>query len=488
MSVLAFADTSAKTASWAISPKYDKLSRLDYDIFIFQQSGKFGLVRPGNITLTSASFDYISSFINGYALACIKEGDKYLLKYIIDKNGSVVYIDGTYYLLSPIKGQYVSENKIPVSNRSGKCGYMNTNGKLVVKCQFDNALPFKQGMAPVKTGYYMHFINETYDNTGYLLPVDFHDGDITDATCFSNGEAMVAYNTDIALIDLYGNKVRKVKDSQIGQIYAEKMSLPQKHTALSLGRMYDYVTKNGLYGITENGKTILTPQFSNVSGSYDDGLIIVNQNNKYGVISINEGDYAFGFASMAGSRSNLKVDRNGNIENVVIDISLPKATNNLKLLVDHGDRQMRDITSQISFNGANASVSVLPLSLEKADTCMIKAVLEDNGIIVAEKSNAFTLSYPIRLTVSTPGPSEIWANQYDHATFSSTIRNDSDKSVTVRAIWSTGASQDNITIGPHSTKTVSSSIYVDHEHRRTIAISLSTGETNSRSILFHPFF
>ncbi len=79
VTVLAFADTSAKRVSWAISPKYDDLSRYNSYIFVFQQSGKWGMVKPGNTEILPASFEYITPFTNGYALAGVKEGFQYLL-------------------------------------------------------------------------------------------------------------------------------------------------------------------------------------------------------------------------------------------------------------------------------------------------------------------------------------------------------------------------------------------------------------------------
>lgn len=78
MTVLAFATANAKTASWDILPKYEKLNRYYNDIYAFQKNGKWGLVKSGNKEILPASCDFITPFTNGYALAGIKDSNNYI--------------------------------------------------------------------------------------------------------------------------------------------------------------------------------------------------------------------------------------------------------------------------------------------------------------------------------------------------------------------------------------------------------------------------
>lgn len=219
MTVLAFATANAKTASWDILPKYEKLNRYYNDIYAFQKNGKWGLVKSGNKEILPASCDFITPFTNGYALAGIKDSNNYLLEHIIDEDGSVVTLTDKYYL--PSSNQYVSDGKLVVVNKNGKYGYISPDGRAIIKCQFDYALPFKEGWAPVKQGNYTKYISENYDRnpSKSILTVDFHYGEMTLASSFANGKAAVAYNTDFALIGKNGQKIKKLKETEFKQLY-----------------------------------------------------------------------------------------------------------------------------------------------------------------------------------------------------------------------------------------------------------------------------
>ena len=487
ITVLAFADASAKTVSWAISPKYDKLSRYNSDIFVFQQNGKWGMVKPGNIEILPASYEYITPFTNGYALAGVKEGAQYLLQAVISETGDVSTLNEKLYL--PASNQYFSDGKLVVSNRNGKFGYINPSGQIIIKCQFDNALPFKEGWAPVKQGNYFKYINETYDRTPSrsVMVVDFHYGEMTLASCFSNGRAAIAYNKDFALIGTNGQKVRKLNETEFKQTYKNNNAAPKGNDGFQTSKSYTEYSENGYYGIKQGEEIIAKPQFNALPIQYSDGYIVADKNNRQGLLSIVDGNYSFDIKSATGSKSELEVDRKGNVEGVNLNIFTPSTRNDLKLLVDCGNGVMQDLTSQLTSNSSSESVSFTPILSANAENCVIKAALENDGILVAETSNNFSVSYPIKLRVSQPGPDTIQANESDIAVFSSTVYNDSNKPVEVTAKWSTGG-QETRTIPAHSKSVFSSSIRVNENHTRTVSITLSTGESNSRSIYFKTYF
>lgn len=488
--VLALADAGAKTVSWAISPKYQLLKRYHDDIFVFQHNGKWGMVKPGNNEISPATYEFITPFVNGYALAGSKEGTQYLLQGIISESGDVATLSEKLYL--PPANHYFSEGKLAVANRNGKFGYINPSGQMVIRCQFDHALPFKEGWAPVREGNYFKYINESYDRnpSRSTLAVDFHYGEMTLASCFVNGRAAVAYNSDFALIGINGQKIRKLYETEFLQTYKNNNSAPKEENGFDIAKNYVEYQENDYYGLKQGNDIIANAQFTSFPAQYADGYVVAEINNRQGVLSVIEGAYALALQSASGSKHELNVNKNGNAEPVNLAISLPErrsSRDNLKLMIDYGDGVMHDITSQLSVNAKSTTLSVSPSVSSTAENCEIKAVLENEGIIAAETSRDFALQYPVRMRVMQPGPAFIRANEYDRAVFSSTVFNDSNKAVEVTATWSTGG-EETKTIAAHDKAVFSESIKVTENHTRHIKITLNTGESNSRSIQFQTFF
>lgn len=492
-SVLAFADASAKTVSWAISPKYDKLSRHSSDIFLFQQNGKWGMVKPGNNEILPASYDFILPFVNGYALAGKFEGNRFLLESIVKEDGSVYNVSDILYLplIDKTTPQYFSDGKLVVYNRNGKYGYINPSGQIIIKCQFDNALPFKEGWAPVKQGNYFKFIKDTYDRnpSQSVLRVDFHYGEMTLASCFSNGRAAIAYNKDYALIGPNGQKVRKLNETEFKQTSKNNNSAPNKNDGYSSVKNYIEFSENGLLGLKQGSDLIVKPQFTSFPSQYDDGYVVTEVNGRQGLLGVTEGNYSFDLKSESGSTSELEVERNGLIEGVNMNISLPSAHNNLKLVVDCGNGIKQDVTSQLTVNGTTATASVNPSPTANAENCIISAELANDGIIVAETSKDFTLSYPVILRVSKPEAVSSKADQDNKVTIYSNIYNDSNKAVTVEVTLSAKKTvSGTYTIKPHGSDRISLTEEIKVAQKVNASITLSTGEKASNSLYLEPYF
>lgn len=446
MSVLAFASANAKIASWDIMPKYEKLNRYYNDIYAFQQNGKWGLVQSGSTEIIPASCDFITPFTNGYALAGIKDGNSYLLEYVIYEDGSVFSMTDKYYL--PSSYQYVSDGKLVVVNKNGKYGYITPDGRPIIKCQFDYALPFKEGWAPVKQGNYTKYISENYDRnpSKSILTVDFHYGEMTLASSFSNGKAVIAYNTDFALIGKNGQKIRKLKETEFKQLY-------KKNNASS--------------GLESTG-------FQEISR-----FNTVTQNGRSG---LKEGDI-----SISSAVNELNVDRKGNVSPVQIICNIPISSSATKLSLDLGDGIFVDLSDKLSENAGRTAIMISPIIAKNAESCVIRGYVENDGIKLSEFEKSFSVNYPIKLRVSSPGPSTIRANENDMATFSSTIFNDSNKQVTVTATWSTGKTV-TLTIPAHSSRTTSDTVHVTSNFSKNIGLVLSSGEKSHSTINFQTFF
>lgn len=485
ITVLAFADASAKTVSWAISPKYDKLSRYTSEIYLVENDTKYGLMTLEDKVIVEPKYDFILPFQNGYSILGTKLNGNNKIECLVDETGNVTSLKDEYYIISST--QYVSEGKLAVVNKHGKYGYIDVSGNLIVKCLFDNALPYKGGWAPVKVGKLFKYIHSNYGSNGRLLTIDFNNGDVGKASCFYNGQSVVAYNEKRAVLGINGHKIRNISQSEFDKLYLMNNSAPINEPKYGTDNRYSKCYENGLVGLKFMGEEVISSQFNAILDIYNDGLIIAEKNGKQGLLKVLDDNYTVDISSILGLKSELSIDKNDKVEKVKINITIPTGLNTVKLMVDCGNGTIQDMTSQLSTNSGSAEVSFTPLISTNAETCTINAILENDGIIVAETSNKFALSYPIKLRISPPGPDTIQANASDIAVFSSTVYNDSNKSVEVTAKWSTGG-QETRTIPAHGKSVFSSSIRVNENHTRTVSITLSTGESNSRSIYFKTFF
>lgn len=486
LAILASVSSDAKIPVWSIPPTYHRLQRFAGDIFLFEENGKYGLVRAGNKILLEAKYDFIYPFVNGYSIAGAKAGNSKLLQAIIGEDGSVAPVNGTYY--TPAGNNCFSEGKILVLDKKGKYGFINTVGDIAVKCQFDKALPFKEGWASVKQGNYSKYISENYDrNPRSILTVDFHYGEMTMASCFRNDRAVIAYNKDFALINKSGKKIKKIGEKEFLQLYKSfnAMPLPEKEDS-GTKPLYEVFSRGGYNGLKEGGEVILYPQFDSFGTQYADVGVITDYDGKQGLLKFVDGNIE---ASV--SANELEADRKGKISPVSVDIIIPQTVAHPKVIIDNGNGEYHEYTGTEfeSRSGNRYTFTITPMVPKNAETCTIRVAVEnvEDGIILADFDDTLVINYPVKLRVTPPGANEIWANKAGTATFSSTIFNDSAKDVSVKAIWSTG-DEVTVTIPAHGSRRISGSIHVAKDFTKEISVRLSTGEKASNTIQFFTDF
>lgn len=487
--ILAFVSTNAKIATWSISPSYQELKRYNGELYLYQNNGKWGIIKASDIIVIPANYDFITSFVNGYALIGTKEGSKYRLDAIISEDGKTTHLKDRLYL--PGSYQYFSEGKLAVSNSSGKFGYINSSGNIVVRCQFNNAYPFKDGYAPVQQGNYMKFINENYDNKGTrkILLVDFHNGEMTKAGCFSNGVAPVRYNDDCALIGKNGKKIRKINKSEFDNLFKSNNSAPtSENSNFSISSLYQKFSENGKYGIKSGNDVIVYPQFDSVNEMYSDGNIMATLAGKQGILNINEGEISVRFKLNDKNTSEIILGRGGKVPPITVECEIPGTLRNLQFLVNDGSGMLTDQTGSFTRSGNILSKTFTP-SIEKGATKISpRIVIKNNGLTLADEVQQFTVKQPLRSKVSKPGPEECRAKSDDWAIVSSTIYNDSNKTITVTATWSNG-DEKTVQISGQSSARVETRFHVPQKkYTKVVKITLDSGESASREITFIPYF
>ena len=477
----------AKTVKWDVMPRYDVLKRYTNTQYLFQNNGKWGIISDNGREILPAQYDFITSFTNGYALAGIKSNGKNLLQAIISEDGTVRKTYESVYLT---KYPYFSEDYLVVTNLKGNYGYINTAGDIAIKCQFDYALPFKEGWASVKKGNYCKYINQNYGVTprGNVLIVDFHYGEMTAASSFSNGSAVVAYNNDYARINLFGQKTRKISESEFKQTYKNNNAAPGSMVnSFAKSTTISPEISGGKYGLAEQGQTILTPQLDAVPEIFSNGTVIASLNGKFGLLRVVEGDYTIG---LTPGGNTLDVDRKGNITPVQISVKSPMTENGLNVIADLGNGVKQDITDRFTRGSNTLTGSFSPLVAQDANNCSIGVTLMANGLEVAKVRKPYTIEYPVRMRVSAPQTATAQANENDIQVVYSVIHNDSNKPVDVTATLSCESSSRSLAmyIPAHGSKTIELAVTVKTTHHASARIVLSTGEAATSTVNLVTYF
>lgn len=269
---------NSKTLKWLINPLYDELSGKDEGMIAFKKNVKWGVIdRLGNEILP-AVYDRIgnfyegitsvgrdnkhgyadktgkmitqliyegengNSFTNGYAFVCRESGCGY-----IDKSGNEI-TDLKYTWDDGWNPFNYSLDGLAAVKLKGKWGYINTKGETVIKHQFDQAWPFRDGIAAVNAG-------------GQL----------------KSGFIQNLVGGKWGYIDKEGRQIVKIKYDNVGRYFSEGMGS---------------VKVNGKWGfVNANGDIVIKPQFDDADyyyyTSFSEGLVAVRLNGKWGFIDKN---------------------------------------------------------------------------------------------------------------------------------------------------------------------------------------------------------
>lgn len=189
---------------------------------------------------------------------------------------------------------------------SGKYGFIDELGDIVIPAKYDNVGYFKDGIALVE-------LNEKYgfiDTTGKtVIPIQFDDIEsisskgINDSAYFYKGLALVKLNDKYGFIDKTGKTVIPIQfdytpgfvdglaivrqNDKCGIIDTTgKFIVPVKFEDInSFSEGVASVKQNDKYGfIDKTGKIVIPIQYE-WAGDFNEGLSVVQQNGKYGLIN-----------------------------------------------------------------------------------------------------------------------------------------------------------------------------------------------------------
>ncbi|NGZ75015.1 WG repeat-containing protein [Saccharibacillus alkalitolerans] len=180
-------------------------------------------------------------------------------------------------------------------------GYTNTDGKTVIKAQFDEVKPFSEGLAAVRKGKLWGFVDKKGKiaiKPQYERVVEGFNGGLA-AVKKSGGKWNYIDKTGKTKLTAAYDEVHEFKDGMAvvwkrkGSAYVGGfIDLNGKEVVKPQYAMLDVfseglapVMKNGKWGyIDKKGKTVIKPQFDGAA-PFSEGLALFLQNGKYGYVN-----------------------------------------------------------------------------------------------------------------------------------------------------------------------------------------------------------
>jgi hypothetical protein len=200
-------------------------------------------------------FLYAGKFSDGVAYVELKGGYGF-----IDKTGKILPLNDSLQNYSSGYKTF-SDGLGVVRNHDAKFGFIDTNGSLVIACQFDDVTYFTEGMAGIKQNGKYGYIDKK--GTVTVQP----QFDLIDAFC--DGMARVKLNDKWGFVD------------KSGAVIAE----PQFDDVWNFSQGLACVQKDDKWGyIDKSGKWAVEPQFTSANPFLDD-LAVVMRNGTLGYVT-----------------------------------------------------------------------------------------------------------------------------------------------------------------------------------------------------------
>lgn len=238
----------------------NKKSRFSDGMVQIKVGKQWGYMDTEGKMVIKPAYLYASPFENGFAI--VKKETTFL---IIDKTGTETKID-----IADIKKiDPFSEGLASVTNLSGKTGYMDYTGTLIIDTKFFSVGNFKNGYAWAKNDMkQLGYINK---NGEWISEPKFASGKNFDKI---SGLARVKYNEQWAYVSQKGDVVY-VKNTSVWGDFNDGLSKGKE------GELLGFYDNTGTYKIK--------PQFEAVR-NFKNGFAAVKLKGKWGVINL-EGEW-----------------------------------------------------------------------------------------------------------------------------------------------------------------------------------------------------
>lgn len=394
----------AQTVQWAVRPTSAQLEGYGRLIKV-RKNGKCGLIDHYNQEVVPTEFDSITPFRDGHALVMNHRNKQLKIEGILSEGDSEMQplteeVYATQYM-------WFSDGKMPVSGYGG-WGYLNTDGNIVIPCQFQKAYPFSQGYASVMIDDKAYYITRDMD----YLPVEAGYGNLLFASSFSGDEAVVysanSYTPKGYVINRKGRIIRQYKvkpadlkvnkyDHSVGD---RTKQMDEQVKQMELDTRYSVYENNHLYGYKKGGIIVLPAQLEKaepVRGEYAN----VRFKGQNGILRIIDGSYS------AQLENNQIEIRDKSAGKGILKLSLPAAFEDASIQLRMKDDQGNEMSIQPNINqGYQRSYSISPIDVPR-NNIMTSYILEvwcDNLMLWEKEMNINYVVHkkPVSVTPDTP--------------------------------------------------------------------------------------
>lgn len=495
--------TQAQTVKWLVVPEYASITHYSEDVFkCIDKDGKLQLLDWNGKSLLPKDIaeraDAVTEYSDGYAV--VLQGNKILGFFPEAKPHNFKSVSGDYYAT---KYSFFSEGYIAVAQGSvdGKQGYMDSNGNLVLKCEYVEALPVRHGWAAVtENGKDAKTLPRRYkrsdDWSAKGMPALVSGESFVWVTSFNadgyalakvKGGKYIVFDTKFTAKknNVNGNKDENKKQLVNAYDYSYKPEGSDKPVPPPVNgtptRNGDYSTyeKGGKRGFQTSNGNVVPAQFDEAQDFYANRAI-VSKDGYYGIIELLGGKFEPNW-----SAEKIRVYEYSNeVESLQFMLTAPASLDNskLKLEFDKGDGRYVDC------NGLRCDFKVADQVIgRKSQECTLhaKATYIDNGfpdLLLWEDSQTVSIEY-ISVSLSSPVVTSEYADENDNQTVKAVVTNTSDVAVRVSATLNVAGRSIpfNGVLGPNQSQTLKVTIKVDNDKQVQATVSAKVDNHNCGS-------
>lgn len=423
----------SETVKWVVQPRYDYITYFSTDIFKCVKDKHIQLLDWTGVPLVDQDLliDSVTDFTDGYALLLKNESHGYkIIGFITEQKDHLFQNVNDEYFVTQYP--FFSEGYLVVSDAKGKMGYLDETGQCVIECKYDNARPFRKGLASVQFNvnknesrvYYINPLGQTKN------PLEFYDGKIDKGSNFNDeGEAVVKHDRECAIIDRNMKVVRKRPYDRVFPIrtydyaYSEDYANPtpnvnQKPTYDE--RFVVFENESG-FGYQSVGNEVVVPAQFDKALPICNSRAIVAMGDKYGVLELVEGKISLDYSL---NTDELIVYPEMNYRSIGYEVQIPDSfdKNRLHLWLDKGDG---------NFDEAAFTMEFKPLFNEGAKFCTLRTQLRsDDGLLLLEDVKSINIAY-VRIDLCNPETGSTYAMENGIQKIKACIINNSEFEVEV---------------------------------------------------------
>ena len=351
----------SQTVQWAVRPTSAQIENYG-NLLKVRKAGKCGLFDLNNNEIVPVAYDSISPFRDGMSLVMNKVGDQLKIEGVMsDGDYELMPVSETVYAT---RYMFFSEGKMPVKGTGG-WGYLDTDGNVVIPCQFQMAYPFSEGFASVKIDNKTYYVNRNLE----YMPIEVGWGNLVFGSTFSGQEAVVYSGYSLTpkgyVINRRGRVVRKFKtdindlmvnsyDHSVGN---KEQQYHEQVKQAAVDSRYTVYQENGQYGYKRDGVIVLPAQMDKaepVRGEYAN----VQYKGQNGILRMIEGSFSV-------QSENKKLEVVGHqVDKGYLTLAIPEALIDAPVRMRMIDSEGNEMTVQaLSTQGENRTFAFLPCSV-----------------------------------------------------------------------------------------------------------------------------